>query len=72
MHVDKSQTHIVSFILHIDSSDDAEPWPIAIEDFQGSESQRCLQEVADFLFPIENLTNCLLSYFLPQTYTKLC
>ena len=35
MHVDKLQTHIVSFILHIDSSDDAEPWPIVIEDLQG-------------------------------------
>lgn len=35
MHVDKMQTHIVSFILHIDSSDDAEPWPIFIEDFHG-------------------------------------
>ena len=33
--VDKMQTHIISFILHIDSSDDAEPWPIFIEDFQG-------------------------------------
>jgi hypothetical protein len=31
MHVDKMQTHIISFILHIDSSDDAEPWPIFIE-----------------------------------------
>lgn len=40
MHIDKAQTHIVSFILHIDSSEDAEPWPIAIEDFQGSE-YRC-------------------------------
>ena len=35
MHVDKPQTHIISFILHIDSSDDAEPWPIFIEDFHG-------------------------------------
>ena len=35
MHVDKMQTHIISFILHIDSSDDAEPWPIFIEDLQG-------------------------------------
>jgi len=35
MHVDKMQTHIVSFILHIDSSEDAEPWPIFIEDFHG-------------------------------------
>lgn len=31
MHVDKMQTHIISFILHIDSSEDSEPWPIFIE-----------------------------------------
>ena len=36
VHVDKTETHVISFILHIDSSDDAEPWPILIEDFQGS------------------------------------
>eukprot|EP00977_Amphora_coffeiformis_P019249 scaffold7087_cov168-Amphora_coffeaeformis.AAC.8 len=35
MHVDKMQTHVVSFILHIDSSEDADPWPIFIEDLQG-------------------------------------
>lgn len=35
MHVDRMQTHIISFILHVDSSDDAEPWPIAIEDYHG-------------------------------------
>ena len=35
MHVDRVQTHVISFILHIDSSEDAEPWPIFIEDFQG-------------------------------------
>lgn len=37
VHVDKAATHVISFILHIDSSDDAEPWPILIEDYQGSE-----------------------------------
>lgn len=36
MHIDRSQTHVVSFILHIDSSEDAEPWPIVIEDFHGN------------------------------------
>ena len=35
MHVDRMQTHVVSFILHVDSSEDAEPWPIFIEDLQG-------------------------------------
>jgi len=36
MHVDKAESHIISFILHIDSSDDAEPWPLTIDDFQGN------------------------------------
>jgi hypothetical protein len=35
MHVDRILTHVISFILHIDSSEDAEPWPIFIEDFHG-------------------------------------
>jgi hypothetical protein len=35
MHVDKLRTHVISFILHIDSSEDAEPWPIVIEDYHG-------------------------------------
>lgn len=35
MHIDKSHTHVISFILHIGSSEDAEPWPIVIEDLQG-------------------------------------
>ena len=30
-HPDKSQTHVISMIYHIDSSDDAEPWPLLIE-----------------------------------------
>ena len=36
MHIDRPKTHVISFILHIDSSDDAEPWPILIEDLQGN------------------------------------
>lgn len=35
MHTDRSQTHVVSFILHIASSEGSEPWPILIEDFAG-------------------------------------
>ena len=49
MHVDKMQTHIISFILHIDSSDDAEPWPIFIEDFQGRTHEVILKP-GDMLF----------------------
>jgi hypothetical protein len=39
MHVDKSNTHIISCIFHIDSSEDAEPWPILIEDFEGNTNE---------------------------------
>jgi hypothetical protein len=35
MHVDLVQTHIISFIYHIDRSEDAESWPLYIEDFHG-------------------------------------
>ena len=49
MHVDKSQTHVISFILHIDASDDAEDWPIFIEDFHGR-THEILLAPGDILF----------------------
>jgi len=60
VHVDKAKTHVISFILHIDSSDDAEPWPILIEDFQGSMySVQCT--VADI---VSNCKRILCNVFL--------
>jgi len=49
MHVDKPQTHVLSFILHIDSSEDSEPWPIFIEDFNGNTHEVVLTH-GDMLF----------------------
>jgi len=49
MHVDKSKTHVISCILHIDHSEDSEPWPIVIEDFQGNTNEVVL-ESGDMLF----------------------
>lgn len=49
MHIDKSRTHVVSAILHIGRSDDAEPWPIVIEDFHGNTNE-VLLEPGDVLF----------------------
>lgn len=49
MHIDKSSTHVISGIYHVDRSDDAEPWPIVIEDFQGNTNQVYL-EPGDILF----------------------
>ena len=36
MHVDKTRTHVISCIYHIDSSENAQPWPIVIEDYEGN------------------------------------
>jgi hypothetical protein len=49
MHVDKANTHVISCILHIDHSDDAEPWPIIIEDYQGNTNEVYLAN-GDMLF----------------------
>lgn len=49
MHVDKSKTHIISCILHVDHSEDSEDWPIVIEDFQGNVNEVVL-ESGDMLF----------------------
>lgn len=49
MHADKSNTHVISGIYHVGRSEDAEPWPIVIEDFQGNTNQVYL-EPGDILF----------------------
>lgn len=49
MHIDKASTHIISGIFHVDRSDDAEPWPIVIEDFHGNTNQVYLAP-GDLLF----------------------
>ena len=49
MHTDKTATHIISGILHVDRSEDAEPWPILIEDYQGNLNEVLLQP-GDLLF----------------------
>lgn len=49
MHVDRPQTHVISFILHIGSSDDAEPWPLFIEDYHGQTHEVTLTS-GDLLF----------------------
>ena len=43
MHVDKVEDHVVSSIFHVDHAydDDAEPWPIVIEAFDGTTHEVC-------------------------------
>ena len=49
MHIDKSNTHIISSILHVDHDGNEEPWPLIIEDFQGNTNEVIL-ESGDMLF----------------------
>lgn len=49
MHIDKSTTHVISGIFHVGRSEDAEPWPIVIEDFHGNTNQVYLTP-GDILF----------------------
>jgi len=49
MHVDKTETHVISSILHVDHDEEGEPWPIVIEDFQGNTNEVIL-ESGDMLF----------------------
>lgn len=43
MHTDRTQTHVISCIYHIDRSENAEPWPIVIEDYEGHTNAVYLQ-----------------------------
>lgn len=45
MHVDKSETHIISAILHVDHDygENGDPWPIVIEDFSGMTNEVFLE-----------------------------
>ena len=36
MHLDNPTTHVVSSILHVASSDDAQDWPLLIQDYEGN------------------------------------
>jgi len=43
MHVDKSGSHIISTILHVDHDPWGDPWPLVIEDFQGNTHEVTLE-----------------------------
>ena len=36
MHLDQLKTHVISCIYHIASANDAKPWPLLIEDYDGN------------------------------------
>ena len=49
MHYDRSETHVISAILHVGHDEKSEPWPLVIEDLNGTTNEVILQE-GDMLF----------------------
>lgn len=49
MHIDKTDTHVISVILHVGHDAESEPWPLVIEDLQGNTNEVSL-EAGDMLF----------------------
>lgn len=64
MHVDRPLTHIISSILHVDHSDDSEPWPLFIEDYQGYTNEVFLESGDMLFYESSKLFHCR-----PRTFT---
>lgn len=43
MHIDRSETHVISAILHVGHDEDSEPWPLVIEGFDGATNEVTLE-----------------------------
>ena len=49
MHIDKKGSHSIGYVLHVDRSDDCEPWPFMIEDLHGR-THEILMTPGDVIF----------------------
>jgi hypothetical protein len=48
MHVDRTDTHVISAIFHVNHNTGSQPWPLVIEDFLGSTNE-VMMEAGDLL-----------------------
>jgi hypothetical protein len=48
MHVDRTDTHVISAIFHVNHNDGSQPWPLVIEDFVGNTNE-VMMEAGDLL-----------------------
>ena len=71
MHVDKTQTHVISCIYHIASSDDAQPWPIVIEDYEGNTNSVVLEPGDILLYESAKNFHGRPTYFNGSWYTSV-
>jgi hypothetical protein len=71
MHKDRTQTHVISCILHIASSEDSEPWPIVIEDYAGNTNQVFLKAGDILLYESAKNLHGRPRRFIGSWYTSL-
>jgi len=71
MHVDKSSTHIVSAILHVDHDENSEPWPIVIEDYYGNLNEVILEKGDVLLYESSKCWHGRPRRFVGEWYTSL-
>jgi hypothetical protein len=71
MHVDRTQTHVISCIYHIASSDDSEPWPIVIEGYDGTTNSVVLKPGDILLYESAKNFHGRPSQFNGSWYTSL-
>mmetsp|Transcript_6422 Transcript_6422/g.12392 ORF Transcript_6422/g.12392 Transcript_6422/m.12392 type:complete len:274 (+) Transcript_6422:203-1024(+) len=71
MHVDKSGTHVVSAILHVDHDANSKPWPIVIEDYQGNLNEVVLEKGDVLLYESSKCFHGRPRRFEGEWYTSL-
>lgn len=71
MHVDKSETHVISCILHIGHDADSDPWPIVIEDFQGKTNEVILESGDMLLYESSKCIHGRPQHFRGSWYTSV-
>jgi hypothetical protein len=71
MHVDRTQTHVISCIYHIASSSDSKPWPIVIEDYSGKTNSVVLHPGDMLLYESAKNFHGRPTYFDGSFYTSV-
>lgn len=71
MHIDQTQTHVLSCIYHIASSENAEPWPLVIEDYAGNTNSVILKPGDILLYESAKNFHGRPTMFIGDWYTSL-
>ena len=71
MHLDNSNTHIISCILHIDHDPMSQPWPIILEDYHGNTVEVMLESGDMLLYESSKVYHGRPKPFQGSWYTSL-